>query len=461
MMVFDPHKPEYWDKQDLEREMHRVVDVCNGCRLCDGLCPPFNDLFDRLDAIDDSQTAAGRGNENTVDQLSKADYKHTVDYCYQCKLCYPKCPYTPPHEYMLDFPRLLLRAQAIEVKEEGKSIREKIRDTVIADADRTGKLGSSMPAVMNWANHNPTVRTIMQTAVGIHREKKLPNYYGQTFREWFDANPPRTPEQPTGKIALFFTCMLNNNKPWIGRQFVEILAANNIQVIAPEQECCGMPELGAGDVAKTIAAVDRNVARLTPIVEAGYKLIAMSPSCSLMLRDEYENYATDKDAAKKIKQAIVDPCEYLLQLHKQKQLNVAFPVSIGGKITYHLPCHLKFQNIGFPSRELLKLLPNTSVTMVQQCSGHDGSWSMKAEYFTISIEVGAKLFKAIEKEQPNAIVVSDCVLAHLHIEQGSHTEPFHPIEILYHAMGFTEHQNPERSLSAQIARSATSIHTSA
>jgi glycerol-3-phosphate dehydrogenase subunit C len=454
MMVFDPHDPLYWKKEDLNAEFKKVLDVCNGCRLCDGLCPPFVDVFDRIDAIDDTQTAAGIGHENPVEQLTKADYKHVVDYCYQCKLCYPKCPYTPPHEYMLDFPRLLLRAQAIEVKAEGKSPKEKLRDAFLGDADRTGAIGATIPGIMNWASHNPTVRSIMQTTIGIHKDKKLPIYYGHTFREWADERPKVVLNEPADKVALFFTCMLNNNKPWIGKQFVEILEANNVLVIAPEQECCGMPELGTGDVAKTTATVDRNIARLHPIVKQGYKIIAMSPSCSLMLRDEYENYATNKEAAKEVKAAILDPMEYLMKLNKQKLLKAEFPTAIGGQITYHLPCHLKFQNIGYPSRDLLKLLPNNKVTMIQQCSGHDGSWSMKTEYFPISLEVGKKLFKAIEKEQPNAIVVSDCVLSHLHIEQGTNTDPFHPIEVLYHAMGFTTHTNPVKSLTTVMTAKA-------
>ena len=442
-MVFDPHDPAYWDRQDAQKEFTRILDVCNGCRLCDGLCPPFNDLFDKIDEIDDRQTAAGIGQENPVLQLAAPDYKKVVDYCYQCKLCYPKCPYTPPHEYQLDFPRLLLRQQAIEVKEDGKSVKEKFRDAFLGDADRTGAIGSAVPGLMNWANHNPTVRSLMEATIGIHHDKKLPTYYGDTFRDWMDNRPKVTIAEPIDKVALFFTCMVNNNKPWIGKQYVEMLEANGVLVVAPEQECCGMPELGTGNVAKTTATADRNVARLLPIVNQGYKIIAMSPSCSLMLRDEYALYATDKVAAKLIEGAIMDPCEYLMHLNRKKLLKLEFPVSVGKEISYHLPCHLKFQNIGYPSRELLKLLPETQVTMIQQCSGHDGSWSMKKEYYEISLQVGKKLFTAIEKQQPNALVVSDCVLAHLHIEQGTHTEPLHPIEVLYKAMGFSKHTRPE------------------
>ncbi|HET6401808.1 MAG TPA: heterodisulfide reductase-related iron-sulfur binding cluster [Candidatus Kapabacteria bacterium] len=458
-MVFDTHDPLYWDSADLQREFTRVVEVCHGCRLCDGLCPPFTDLFDRIDAEDDKLTAAGN-TENPVHPLAKSDYDHTVDYCYQCKLCYPKCPYTPPHEYMLDFPRLLLRADAIKTKEHGKTLKQKLRDEITGDTDRSGKIGAAIPGVMNWGAKNKLGRVLLEEVAGIDRRKKLPEYQKETFRSWWNkrtpafsrrgqgvvgsliAQPPPAPRlEKAGeileKVALFYTCMIDQNKPWIGKQYVEILEKLGIEVEIPEQECCGMPELGTGDIAKVTKVVDRNIARLLPYADRGMKIIGMSPSCSMMLRLEYENYATDKAAAQRVMAAIMDPCEYLMRLHREKKIKLEFPVTVSEKVTYHLPCHLRVQNIGFNSRDLMKLIPGVQVMMVQQCSGHDGAWSSKKEYYEISLDVGKKLFKAIEKDKP-ATVASDCSLAHLHIEEGTGERALHPIEIVYRAMGLSE-----------------------
>jgi glycerol-3-phosphate dehydrogenase subunit C len=436
-MTFDVQDPLYWDANDLQKDFTRVLDVCNGCRLCDGLCPPFVDVFDRIDAEDDKLTAAGHGKENPVRELTKADYDHVVDYCYQCKLCYPKCPYTPPHEYMLDFPRLLLRADAIKTKEQGKSLKAKIRDQITGDTDRSGAIGAAIPGIMNWAGKNPLARVALEKTAGIDRRKKLPTYFKETFHSWFNHRPQEKVAQPVDKVAIFYTCMVDSNKPWIGKQYVEILEKLGIEIQVPAQECCGMPELGTGNVEKVTKVVDRNIRRVLPLVDAGYKLIAMSPSCSLMLRQEYAHYATNKEAAKRIMAAVIDPCEYLMQLHRQKKITLEFPVGVGDKITYHLPCHLRVQNVGFNSRDLLKLIPGLKVTMVQQCSGHDGAWSSKQEYYEISLDVGKKLFKAIEKEKP-ASVAGDCTLAHLHIEEGTGERALHPIEVVYQAMGLSE-----------------------
>ncbi len=442
-MVFDVHEPLYWDSSDLQMEFTRVLEVCHGCRLCDGMCPPFVDLFDRIDAEDDKLTAAGRTHDNPVLELKKADYDHTVDTCYQCKLCYPKCPYTPPHEYMLDFPRLLLRADAIKTKEHDKTLQQKLRDEITGDTDRTGAIAAVIPGIMNWGANNKLGRKALEAVAGIDHRKKLPTYQKETFQDWWKKREAN--ESPVlsfishlsslpEKVALFYTCMIDQNKPWIGEQYVKILEKFGVEVTVPEQECCGMPELGTGNIEKVTKTVDRNIARLLPYVDKGMKIIAMSPSCSMMLKQDYAHYATDKAAAEQVMAAVMDPLEYLMRLHREKKIALEFPVSVGEKITYHLPCHLRVQNVGFNSRDLMKMIPGLTVTMVQQCSGHDGSWSSKKEYYEISLDVGKKLFKAIDKDKP-VPVASDCSLAHLHIEEGTGEHAKHPIEILYIAMG--------------------------
>jgi len=449
-MTFDIHDPLYLNSTDLQSEFTRILDVCNGCRLCDGLCPSFNNVFDRIEEEDDKLSAAGHGKENPVRQLTKTDYDNVVDFCYQCKLCYPKCPYTPPHEYMLDFPRLLLRADAIKAHDEGKTIKQKIRDEITGDTDRAGAIAALAPGLANWGATNTLARTALEAVAGIDKRKKLPEYAKETFHHWFakwaagsppttrefDVTIPQTPDpkpQPE-KVALFYTCMIDQNKPWIGKQYVEILKHFGIEVVVPEQECCGMPELGAAKLSKVTASIDRNIERFLPFVESGYKIIAMSPSCSMMLRLDQADYATNKENARKVMAAVMDPCEYLMKLYRAKKIDFEWKASIGEKITYHAPCHLRVQNIGFNSRDLMKMIPGVTVTMVQQCSGHDGAWSSKKEYYEISLDVGKKLFKAIEKDKP-ALVAGDCTLAHLHIEEGTGEESLHPIEVIYKAMG--------------------------
>src|ERR1035437_9865060 len=108
---------KYWDRAGLEKEVERVFDICHTCRLCFNLCPSFPALFDATDR-----------NDGDVRGLTAAEKERVIELCYGCKLCEIKCPYTPRdgHEFQLDFPRLILRAKAVNAKEDGVKLRERL-----------------------------------------------------------------------------------------------------------------------------------------------------------------------------------------------------------------------------------------------------------------------------------------------------------------------------------------------
>ncbi|HZV13584.1 MAG TPA: heterodisulfide reductase-related iron-sulfur binding cluster, partial [Candidatus Kapabacteria bacterium] len=219
----------------------------------------------------------------------------------------------------------------------------------------------------------------------------------------------------------------------VGKKCIEVLEHNNVEVVVPAQVCCGMPQLGTGNYDATTKAVDTNTEMLKQFVDEGYTIVTPGPSCGYMMRQEYPHFATDTESANAIARNTTDICEYLMSLNDKKKLKMDF-TAVREKITYHLPCHLRAQNIGFKSRDLMKLIPGVEIEMVQQCSGHDGSWSMKKEYYELSLEVGKKLANRIEREMP-ATVASDCLLAHLHIDEMTHEQAKHPIEIIHAAYG--------------------------
>lgn len=433
MMTFDPTLPVFWDEADLKKEMLRIFDVCHGCRLCDKLCPSFDLLFRRIDREDDLLTAA-KSLENSVEKLRDDDHRKISDLCYQCKLCYSKCPYVPPHQYELDFPRLLLREQAIHAKTNGLSFRDKL----LADPDRAGKIGSTFPALMNRANANSLSRMIMEKTVGIHHQKKMPTYYGETFEDWFAKWKLKQSkkENPAGRVAFFSTCLVNFNNPQIGKAAIKVFDYNNIEIVSCMKSCCGIPNISIGDIDTAKQKADLNIETLHALIEDGFEIVIPSPSCSLMVRQEYTRIASDKTKATIVAGHSYDLCEYLMKLHKERKLKMDFKHE-GGDIVYHLPCHLKAQNIGYKSRDVLQLIPGTKVEMVQQCSGHDGQFAMKKEYYQISLDVGKKLFDRINKSGSIA-VVSDCAFAHLHIDEGTGKPSLHPIEVLAKAYGLID-----------------------
>lgn len=412
--------PEFWSEEAVERELRRQFEVCHSCRLCLSLCPAFPALFGFIDHHD-----------GDVEKLTSQDLATVVDLCYQCKLCFLKCPYNPPHEFALDIPRLVLRARAVRARRQGLSWAERFLGSI----DFTGKWGSFAAPLANWANDSQAPRALLERAVGVHRERILPRFHHRTFARWFAEHKKARPFPvgTNGKVTLFYTCLVNYTDPDVGIAAVQVLEKNGVEVICPPQRCCGMPYLDMGDVASAIKNMGFNAGSLSTAVEEGYEVVVPEPTCGMMLRKEYPDFL-DAPAAGLVAQHTYDICEYLLRLHKEGKLSTDFSRS-PGRIAYHMPCHLKYQQIGNKSLELLRLIPGATVEFVDRgCSGMDGTWGMRKDHFALSLKVAGGLLEALKEAQPD-LAATDCSLAARQIEQGTGMKPLHPVQVLRSAYG--------------------------
>jgi len=459
-----PRDAAYWDRDALTAEQKRVFDICNGCRLCFNLCPSFPALFDAVDALDvDDPAPAGTsgvevdahgnhaaatghlhaaapradimGQRDALERLPARVTQQVVDLCYQCKLCDPICPYTPPHEFAVDFPRLMLRHKAIDARAHGV----KLQDRVLGDPDLVGRLGTTLPVIANAGTRVKLNRSLMEATVGIHRDRKLPTFASRTFRQWFSKRPaPPPPEQVEGrKVVLFYTCSVQWNEPAVGRAAVEVLEHNGVTVYAPDFQCCGMPALDGGDVDRATRQAAHNVAILAPYVDAGCDIVCPGPTCSFMMKKEWADYLGDDEPgpgqARAVAEHSYDLMEYLFAMRKAKELAQDFTTEVGS-IAYHVPCHLKVQRIGFRSRDVLKKLPGAKVKLVDKCSCMDGTWGMKKEYYALSKKWAKPMLDAMSAD-PDSRLSSDCLIAKLQIEENTGRPVQHPIEILWEAYG--------------------------
>ncbi|HMV82861.1 MAG TPA: anaerobic glycerol-3-phosphate dehydrogenase subunit C [Blastocatellia bacterium] len=418
-------KPDYWDAQDLDKELRRQYDVCNSCRLCFNLCPGFPKLFEHFDAVD-----------HEPDKLTGEQVGEFVDLCYNCKLCFIKCPYTPPHKFLIDIPKVVMRARAQEEKKNGLDLREKM----LSSPDEIGPLASMVAPLANAANKNKLNRILLEKFAGVHRDKILPTFHAQTFERWFKKkygiSTASGSERTELKVALFHTCIVNYNQPNIGKAAVAVLQKNGCEVADPAgQNCCGMPYLDSGRLETAIEHFRNNMKVLLPYVRQGYDIVIPEPSCGLLMKKEYYDYFRDeeREQAVELSKHVFDLSEYLVKLKNEGRLDRDFPVKVG-KVAYHQPCHLKYQAIGNKSLELLRLAGAQVAFIDRGCSGHDGTWAMKKEYFDLAQKVAGKLHRAVNESQAD-IVATDCSLAGLQIQQGTGRETIHPVEVLAKAYG--------------------------
>ena len=405
----DWRNPEFYDDASLTKELERVFDICHGCRRCVSLCQSFPTLFD---LVDNSTTME-------VDGVAKEDYAKVVDQCYLCDLCYmTKCPYVPPHPWNVDFPHLMLRAKAAKFKKGASTFR----DRMLTSTDRVGRL-ASIPVVVrmvNKANTTPAVRKLMDKAIGIAFAAKLPAFDSARFRETANVSvafPVRGGARTPGKAAIFATCYVNYIEPGIGHDLLAILAHNEIPyTIVQKEVCCGMPKLELGDLESVERLKDVNIPVLAALARAGHAILTCVPSCTLMFKHELPLIFPGDDDVRVVAEAMFDPFEYLVLRDRDGLLRKDFRTPLG-KVSYHVPCHSRVQNIGQKTREVLEWIPDTTVNTVERCAGHDGTYGVKREFYANSMKIGRPVFNRMAEPAPD-YVTSDCPIAGRRIMQG-------------------------------------------
>ncbi len=413
---------DFYNEDSLNKELERVYDICHGCRRCVNLCQSFPTLFDLVDESDTME----------VDGVDKADYKKVVDECYLCDICYmTKCPYVPPHEWNVDFPHLMLRAKAVNFKKNGASLRDK----VLTSTDTVGKM-ATIPVVntmVNTFNQNSGFRKLLQSQLGVHEKAVVPTYYSPTMRQRLKSSKAGA---ESVKVAIFTTCYGNYNSPQIGEDLVKVFQHNGIGVeLVPSECCCGMPKLELGDLETVKRHKEINIPILARLVDQGFNITAIVPSCVLMFKQELPLMFPDDAEVKKVQQAFVDPFELLFRQHKEGKLKLDFKNPLGD-ISYHVACHLRVQNIGLKARDVLHLVPDTKVQAQERCSGHDGTYAVKLESHEKAVKIGRPVARKVDQAKADHFA-SDCPMAAGHIAHLAESVDGaqHPISLLRKAYG--------------------------
>jgi glycerol-3-phosphate dehydrogenase subunit C len=422
--------PAFYDEAALEQELHRVFDICHGCRRCFSLCQSFPILFDAVDASPTME----------LDGVDKRVYWQVVENCYLCDMCYmTKCPYVPPHPWNVDFPHLMLRAKALRARRG----QLKLADRMLSSVDAVGRI-AGIPVVaeiVNAANGNGLARKLLDKTFGVDPRAPLPKYHSRTARRRLKHSlrrdlPAQSGGETRGQVVLFTTCYGNRNEPQLALDLAAVFEHNGIGlVLAASERCCGMPKLELGDLAAVARFKEDNIPQLLRLVDAGYDIVAPIPSCVLMFKQELPLMFAGDVQVRRIAEHMYDPFEYLMLRHKSGLLRTDFKASLG-KISYHVPCHLRVQNIGLKTRDLLRLVPDTTVEVIERCSGHNGTYAIKSRYRDASMKIGGPVFKRVEDSGAD-YYSSDCPMAGHQIESGltSGRAPTHPLQLLRIAYG--------------------------
>jgi len=439
--ALDFNDPAFTDPAKLDEEMRRIFDICHGCRRCFNLCDSFPRLFDLVDAAPSEE----------LDTVDSKDFKSVVDACTLCDLCFmTKCPYVPPHEFDLDFPHLMLRYRHAEFKA-GKASKV---ERQLTETDRNGRVAGVAPEIANWASKtgNSITRLLMEKVVGLHRDAALPKFVGKTLVAQAEQNPAQVNAAAPAygrKAVIYATCFGNYNEPEIGLAARAVLAKNGVRAEVAYAGCCGMPQMEQGDVERVADRAKAIAAEMMKWVDDGYDVIALVPSCALMLKFEWPLLAPNDENVKRLSAATRDITEYVVDIAKTEGLAEGLG-PIDGDVTMHLACHARAQNMGAKAAEMLRMIPETRVAIIERCSGHGGSWGAMKDNFEVALKVGkpvarqaAKALQQSAEKGRKRYISSECPLAGQHIMQGVEREDDgieiaeapHPIKLFAAAYG--------------------------
>ncbi len=424
--TYQPGDPEYGDEADVRGELTRVFAVCDGCRRCVDLCSSFPTLFELLDRHDDRDPG----------RLTPAEQDRVVDRCHQCTLCHLDCPYAAGrHEADLDVPRLMVRARSMQHANGHTPTRDRLTTWLLGRAGRVGR--GPIAATILGAAPGSARRRAAAKVTGLSPIRLLPPLARQRFSTWFGDRPRISLTRAQGRVTVFPTCLVEYHEPDIGKDLVRVYERNGIECDVSAAGCCGAPWLHAGQVQRFADIARKNVDELAAHVRSGNDVVVPQPTCSHVIRRDYVDHVGGPDA-ELVAEHTFDAAEYLIRIHRggSTQLDTDFPGEIADVITYHVPCHLRAQEIGLASRDLLRLT-GAEVELVQQCSGMDGMWGLRAANEEWSVPLAERLGEQIDAAA-GAVVAGDCHLANTVIVEQTGRAARHPLQILARAYGIPD-----------------------
>jgi glycerol-3-phosphate dehydrogenase subunit C len=430
--IYDPKNPLYLDEADVREELTRVYDICNGCRLCFTFCSSFPTLFDYVDAHDDHDAGL----------MTPVQQDQVADECFQCKLCYVNCPYIPElHEQALDFPRLMLRHNSMRMANGQVTLRKRATIKTMGHTDALGKLATTIPAITNvvlGAKPGSLVRKLVEKTAGVSSVRLLPPFAKQRFSTWFKKRATSVLVKKQGSVAVFPTCLVEYQQPGIGQDLVKVFERNGVDCsLVDGAGCCGAPYLHGGDLDGFIKVAAKQVKALAAAIRSGKDIVVPQPTCGYILKKDYVDYVGGPDA-ELVAAHTYDSSEYLMNLQTAEgtELDTNFTGEIPESISYHIPCHLRAQNIGQRSYDIMKLT-GAKITLIDQCSGTDSMWGLRAGNEEFSIPIATKLAVKLEAAN-NQIVSGDCHLANTAIIEQTGIVPQHPLQVVARAYGIAE-----------------------
>jgi len=233
------------------------------------------------------------------------------------------------------------------------------------------------------------------------------------------------------KVAYYVGCYATYNAPEVAASFIKVMEFNGIEVVKPDQKCCGIPMFANGKMKQGLKNANYNITSLLEYVRQGYDVVVTCTSCTLALKKEYVSFLQTEEA-EELASHVYDADEYLRLLYEAGELNTNF-APMKERAGYYSPCHMKAQGIGNPALDILELIPGYEIHDIgADCCGQCGTYGFKKEKFDVSLKIGRPMAEAV-KDADAEYTVTECGMCKNQLDQLTDKKVKHPMQILAEA----------------------------
>ncbi len=392
------------DKKRIKGDFRELAQKCLRCGLCTIVCP--------VHQIEADEYTAGRGRNLLANQIKNGkkdftkQFRQRFEKCLLCGTCLPQCPQQIP----IDLLTVGVREEMVKQKGLGVGKHLAFR-YAMKDRNRFGrilkkasKLQKFLPSGEGKIRHLPTF------LAGLGAGRRIPEIAPAFLRDQLPILSSPSPETSTRmRVGFFIGCAIDFVYPEIGKKIVRFLNRQGIEVvIPPEQGCCALPLIGAGDIQTAREMAKKNVEAFREVD----LVITGCATCGSSLKDYgtfFEKPEEDQQW-REFTSKVRDFSEFLIR--DLQWAGDAITRRAGKvknlKITYHDPCHLcRYQGITEEPRKILSFLPDVQFQEMEgadRCCGMGGSFGLV--YYDISQKIADQKAAAIGRTGAEVVVTT-------------------------------------------------------
>ena len=377
------------------------------------MCPSY------LATKDEKDSTRGRArvlqelaNGSLVKGYRAPELMEALDLCLSCKGCSADCP--------AGVDMATYKSEVLYQR-----YRRRVRPAAhyaLGWLPRWARLASRMPRFANATLRNPLLAALAKRAGGIDRNRPLPRFAEQTFREWFAEYPART----GSPVVLWVDTFTDHFTPEVGKAAVRVLRAAGYDVqITDEPVCCGLTWISTGQLGGARKQLRRSLEALDKAVRFGTPIVGLEPSCTAVLRQDLVTLLPDDPRSKPVSAATKTLAELLGGTQDWT------PPRLDGVRAVAQPhCH-QSAVLGWQADADLLAAAGADVTAVGGCCGLAGNFGVERGHYEVSRAVAeTALLPAVRDAPHDAVVLADGFSCRTQLEQLARVQSVHLAQLL-------------------------------